>query len=568
MAGYGTVRTQKALPIGSVQPWGGNLSEIPSGWLLCNGAEIDAAEYPLLARIIRDTYGGTAFDGDFPNYTGTVRLPPTNSKALADISVSYFGTYTDGALVPGEMDSTEALAVVGEFIGDSVPGTEPGDLGPPNIINAKTSLNFTYTPDPQGTIISVQATGTAPTVTTNKIYQYVDGTVQSGQGNGALFTVVINAPVPGVTTDSTYDVIPKDKGQLYEVGDIITISGSEFADDGGVPGTNDITVTVSKTGSSYFEGNITGQKVIPGFSIKEFFVVPRKLGREHMPVHFHDGTYESINKNDSQDVPGTGVGVFANPPVSWQEHFNRVHPCPNNIICFNCCPLNTSLDCTPGNTVGFWIGNSQQEEITFLNNSPFTGGVGRYAVAGIEGTKPVLKHQPLRTNKDAHGVGKDWFNSNDTWSNLRDKTGKTSASFAYPGTGQTTGDADMQQIKNDGKLYVGKRLPFSDSSQPLTSINWDPGNNGSDHQHGLTQTLFDHPAISFLEDGTTSTTIESHDHDGSVNIQYDGSAILVEESIPVLAQPNVVPDQLPDALQITFTTRVASLSVTNLIRAY
>ena len=143
MAGYNVIKTQKALPIGSVQPWGGNISEIPNGWLLCNGAEIEAGDYPLLARILRDTYGGTNFGGNFPNYTGTFRLPQTNNKALADISTAYFGTYdsTTGT-IPSPIDNSDALTVVQEFLGDSVPGFEPGDLGPPNVINAKTDLNF------------------------------------------------------------------------------------------------------------------------------------------------------------------------------------------------------------------------------------------------------------------------------------------------------------------------------------------------------------------------------------------------------------------------------------------
>ena len=94
MPGYNVVKTQKALPIGSVQPYAGNITEIPSGWLLCNADELVAADYPLLARALRDSYGGSNFGGIFPNYTGTFRLPPTNDKGLADISVNYFGVST------------------------------------------------------------------------------------------------------------------------------------------------------------------------------------------------------------------------------------------------------------------------------------------------------------------------------------------------------------------------------------------------------------------------------------------------------------------------------------------
>ena len=90
MPEYGAIRTQRGLPIGSIQPWGGPLSEIPSGWILANGAELVAKEYPLLARILKDTYGGNGFGGEFPGYSGSFILPQTNQKGLADISESNF----------------------------------------------------------------------------------------------------------------------------------------------------------------------------------------------------------------------------------------------------------------------------------------------------------------------------------------------------------------------------------------------------------------------------------------------------------------------------------------------
>jgi len=68
MPSYQEIRTQKALPIGSVMPWPGTITRVPSGWLFCNGAEVQADEYPLLARILRDSYGGSGFGGEFPNY--------------------------------------------------------------------------------------------------------------------------------------------------------------------------------------------------------------------------------------------------------------------------------------------------------------------------------------------------------------------------------------------------------------------------------------------------------------------------------------------------------------------
>ena len=567
MAGYNVIKTQKALPIGSVQPWGGNVSEIPNGWLLCNGAEIEAADYPLLARILRDTYGGTNFGGDFPNYTGTFRLPQTNNKSLADISTGYFGTYdSTTGLVPSPIDNPDALSIVQDFLGDSVPGFEPGDLGPPNVINAKTDLNFTYTPDPEGTIISIVTTGTAPTVTTTKIYNLVVGTngtnADSGatvSGSGAKFTVVIN-------TDGTYDVVPKDKGSGYDVADIITIPGSTFSADGGVSTANDITITVTKVGNSYFEGVITGQSIIEGFAIKEVFIVPRKLGREHFPQHFHEGTYDTTNVGDAGENPGRGACVFATPDVNFTEFYDRLHPCPSGYFApFGpFCPLPTSLQCagTAEVQTGFWIGNSPVKNITSLDNSPFTSGVGRYTIASVGGSLPVNEHIPFATSATGHGVGKSWFIGSGSNFNLRDGTGASSAS----------GDSNLSNLKATGRFFPGYRIPYSDNNQTITAPNFDPGTGGSDNTHGYTKTLFNHAAVSFINDtltgGGVQDVIEKHDHDGSFNIVYDGSNLDVVEQLNVQAQPNVVPSSLEGALQITFTTRVASVTITNLIRAY
>ena len=567
MAGYNVIKTQRALPIGSVQPWGGNISEIPSGWLLCNGAEIEAADYPLLARILRDTYGGTNFGGNFPNYTGTFRLPQTNNKALADISTDYFGTYDSTTTdVPSPIDNSDALTVVQEYLGDSVAGFEPGDLGPPNVINAKTDLNFTYTPDPEGTITSITSTGTAPEVTSAKIYKNVtanNGTnADSGStvtGTGAQFTVVIN-------TDETYDVVPKVKGSGYNVGDQLTIPGSTFSTDGGASTANDISISVTKVGNSYFEGVVTGQSIIEGFSIKEVFIVPRKLGREHFPQHFHEGTYDTTNVGDAGENPGRGACVFATPDVNFTEFYNRVHPCPSGYFApFGpYCPLPTSLTCAGSATVetGFWIGNSPTDDISSLDNSPFTSGVGRYTIASVGGSLPVAEHIPFATSATGHGLGKSWFIGSGSNFNLRDGSGATSAS----------GDTNMTALKATGRFAPGYRIPFSDNSQTVKSPNYDPGTGGSDNTHGYTKTLFNHAAISFTNDSLTGggvqDVIESHDHDGSFNVVYDGSNLDVVEQLNVLAQPNVTPNSLEGALQITFTTRVASVTITNLIRAY
>ena len=83
-----------------------------------------------------------------------------------------------------------------------------------------------------------------------------------------------------------------------------------------------------------------------------------------------------------------------------------------------------------------------------------------------------------------------------------------------------------------------------------------------------------HAGLDFLNDDGSGAVagvqnvIESHDHDGSFAVQYDGDALDIIEQLQIEAQPSLTPDNLADALQITFTTRVASLTCVHLIRAY
>ena len=72
-----------ASPPGTVVPFAGN--EIPSGWLLCDGAEYDRVKYPSLFRAITDTWGapsGTTFN--VPNLQGKLLYGVDGSYDLAD----------------------------------------------------------------------------------------------------------------------------------------------------------------------------------------------------------------------------------------------------------------------------------------------------------------------------------------------------------------------------------------------------------------------------------------------------------------------------------------------------
>ena len=61
---YDSIKSMKTAKIGTILPWGGDggngflASNIPKGWIVCDGSTKDAKDYPLLASILGDTYGG------------------------------------------------------------------------------------------------------------------------------------------------------------------------------------------------------------------------------------------------------------------------------------------------------------------------------------------------------------------------------------------------------------------------------------------------------------------------------------------------------------------------------
>ena len=65
MANYNRIKTQRIAPVGTIMPWGGgsrngeNLDQVPPGYLICNqaNAQLNAADYPILAKILGNTYG-------------------------------------------------------------------------------------------------------------------------------------------------------------------------------------------------------------------------------------------------------------------------------------------------------------------------------------------------------------------------------------------------------------------------------------------------------------------------------------------------------------------------------
>ena len=77
-------------------PWSGDgnegfaLSNIPKGWIVCDGLLKNAVDYPLLAAQLGDSYGASDdFSGNFPEYIGQFRVPNMTLKLPMDLEPEY-----------------------------------------------------------------------------------------------------------------------------------------------------------------------------------------------------------------------------------------------------------------------------------------------------------------------------------------------------------------------------------------------------------------------------------------------------------------------------------------------
>ena len=77
---YNKSRSSKGIPVGSIIPWAGNITDVPRGWLPCNGNQnYRVQDYPLLYLAIGNAYGGTV-DISF-------RLPRLNTSITTPVDM-------------------------------------------------------------------------------------------------------------------------------------------------------------------------------------------------------------------------------------------------------------------------------------------------------------------------------------------------------------------------------------------------------------------------------------------------------------------------------------------------
>jgi hypothetical protein len=119
MPSYNRIKAAKASPIGTIMPWTGSTSNsvlspdaIPPGWIVCNGAQLLAKNYPVLAQILGNEYGPTTEPGQpfvgisnsYPSYNDddVFNLPTLNQQVPMDLE--------------GNLLSPQELSVIGQYI--------------------------------------------------------------------------------------------------------------------------------------------------------------------------------------------------------------------------------------------------------------------------------------------------------------------------------------------------------------------------------------------------------------------------------------------------------------------
>jgi len=135
---YDSIKSMKTAKIGTILPWGGDggtgflESNIPKGWITCTGQTVSASDYPLLASVLGDTYGGDMTASGGGHYTfpyvdpvdgsnnATFRLPNLSNNLLVDLEPYHLDNTDYHMNTPNPKDVV--IDATGTKLGDLVQG--------------------------------------------------------------------------------------------------------------------------------------------------------------------------------------------------------------------------------------------------------------------------------------------------------------------------------------------------------------------------------------------------------------------------------------------------------------
>lgn len=626
MANYGKLKTMKAAAIGTIIPWVGGTTELPKGWLICDGTSISASKYPLLAQNIGNVYGGATFSGNFPNYSGNITLPKIIGRPLVDMDVAYFG---GGALGTKrqEIDTAKAVNIVSRFI-----GTGAGSTGGNSTATTVNGSTFIATPS-NGIALSNNDVATLSMVGTSSTRAQISGAQNKNPSvawsfNTNLFPAGVNISSFTILLEDLAENINNTNLTLWYLTNIPANTNSISADANTIP-----------TGTSV-RSNYLGS-----------------IGTNGVSAVGYSGPQPPIGESHTYRLTVTAILAGATTSVLTQSvQFRYPAPNANNTLIQNLSNPRfvDNRNIVIGNTGSIFAASDIDNSITtnwdaptdilfeYADGGEFSGNITGARLDGGLGSTSLYtsprklgrKHLQPHTHSGSittmGGVGEskpgkgvscsreisynfrspgndEWagglFDGPDTYATygsvptstgrgngvnsvvlanissvatLLKPYGATSHPISYwfgsdPGFSRpygTPSNVPIQQkeleIQDDVSYGLGGKVY-------LENTNYDPGAAGSGDEHTPYKVSFNTSAIDFTRNvalGTSTSVIQPHDH-GQFDIEYTNGSLRMPSIISlnnVIA--NLEPNNLPGALNINVAVTSPNLSVMYLIRAY
>lgn len=262
--------------IGTIVPWTGDSSTIPEGWTQCNGQVLNGSEYPVLASILGNTYGGNLNGRQYDTYvpdTDTFQLPQLNGRVLTDYEQAYV---SETALQMGQNYPNGAVGGITIISGEIDPLRTPASYNFSGLTSAGggSGLDITVDVDVTGRAGITKIVSAGQSFNINDEITINKTSLPSGQDDLKLKIAWTLPSVAAVLT-------PQGVGNVQ----LIDGDGSGVTPPTSANAVADINFNV--TDSSNLAGQIRSFSVNPPSYFKTFYTIPRKLSKDHMPAHRH-----------------------------------------------------------------------------------------------------------------------------------------------------------------------------------------------------------------------------------------------------------------------------------------
>jgi hypothetical protein len=313
-------------------------------------------------------------------------------------------------------------------------------------------------------------------------------------------------------------------------------------------------ILFSYTAENDFSGTITGNTLDPGFGSRTVYTGARKLGRNHTPIHAHETSFPTIY---GQGLNQPGSGVACSREITYninQASFDEILD-------------GTQIDGRITIPIQNFSGGAPNR---LINGNAFGNGTDGVVLGNIasEQPGPNLKAQ----SAISHGIS-NWIGITDSFPAPHPEGGNVSS-----GTNRHNRKFDPQVL--DGDPNHNGEMPYAigGGTIEVPNRNWDPGDGNagsglSGDSHLPYKVFFNHSGIDFAKINNTAgrtDIIQSHDHASfQVNLDRDSSSLRMPGQLTFSdVTSNVVPDNLPQALNITVTVPTPKVVILYIIRAY